>query len=265
MEKRSSVVICDNLLDHILYECMMYYGTLNIFFYLLQNPHVHESLSAGSGLESDNFWQVAYESHLLHARNLLKFFERPSRPIISEPRVDDDNLHYYGILKDFPEEFTLANIKPEYDRISTMLSHLSPKRIDTNKITPEEVKEIAKRIFPCAHAFWESVLKQDNFRYECKWHRNSKNIVEGVKVRDSFLAENCPNHEWMSDVSKFELKHAPSFSDITITGRPKESKLAKADESLNRKLSFLGIETDTTTCNAAYKVFSANLDDDKEE
>lgn len=265
MEKRSGVVICDNLLDHILYECMMYYGTLRIYLHLLYYPHTRKSLSAENGLESISLRDIALESHLLHTRNLLKFFERPSKPIIDEPPVDNNDLHYYAILKVFPEEFTLKNVKQEYDHISIMLLHLSPKRADTEKIGIDEVINIAERICPCVRAFWESVQRQDNFVTDCKWYSVAKHDEKTVDLLESYKAENCPNHEWMSDVSKFELKHAPSFSDITITDRPKESKLAKADESLNRKLSFLGIETDTTTCNAAYKVFSANLDDDKED
>lgn len=272
MEKRSGVVICDNLLDHILYECMMYYGTLRIYLHLLYYPHTRESLSAENGLESICLQDIALESHLLHARNLLEFFKDNGQ------KNDKDKLSYKSVLKEFKSGFSIItnNTDPisytakstesdTYKRVSTMLLHLSPKRADTEKIGIDEVINIAERICPCVRAFWESVQRQDNFVTDCKWYSVAKHDEKTVDLLESYKAENCPNHEWMSDVSKFELKHAPSFSDITITDRPKESKLAKADESLNRKLSFLGIETDTTTCNAAYKVFSANLDDDKED
>lgn len=225
--------VCENPFEHILYECLMYYGTCKLYFDLLEGSYSGDVFPSAIGLEPLVIRDIALESNLLHTRNLLEFFGKDRKP------SEYDRLHYSSVLTNFTSNLQVTKgvgtIEAKMsEKISTMLLHPSTKRICNPKFNSTEIFEIASLLFPIIRAFWESVQRQDNFQHSFNWYDVAKRETKTKEVLDLYQAENCPPKEWM-DLAKQNISLQKNcFNDISLTDTTSSHNAAFFAEAVSK-------------------------------
>lgn len=152
-------------LEHIFYEMWMYLAT---FHGMMQQVQLDSDIKL---LIHNTLW----ESHLIHLRAMLYFFERKDQD------KDTRNIYVDDIVKDASRYyFPGSNVYIKND-ISQTLAHLSYKRAEVNKHNlSKDVFDKYKEMEPVIHHFIQDI--DSNIKEELRADLNqNQGLVSKIK------------------------------------------------------------------------------------
>lgn len=154
------------MMEHVVYEINMYVGTL------IRLNRLHSELSKdGNDMREELTFQnnMAFESHMVHLRNLLEFFNYKEE----EKKAHDDDIWYTDFFeKDSLKKEEVDNLKEViFPIIHKTISHLSKERIkdDAKEKQIKIINDVSPRMIETIERFNELVIKKYS-RSVWKWH-----------------------------------------------------------------------------------------------
>lgn len=127
-----------SMMEHVLYEIWMYLATYNGM----------NRFSECTTMDQAVIHNALWESHLIHLRAMLFFFDKP------RANRDRRNIYIDNIILNTEGHFFTDSHDEVKSALSQTLAHLSYSRSDVNKVyLAEEVMNMIKEIKPLIYKF----------------------------------------------------------------------------------------------------------------